>query len=432
MRFSKVTFGLLFVIIMLFTALSMSVFAQATGPRAYTASPNAGISEASPTVSTITVPEGGTIADLNVVVNIAHTHSGDLRIFLEHESTGVNVTLLRWLNGPGFAYGCGSDGIVATFDDGAGAPMDSYDCSSNFNGVVTGAWQPTTPLAAFNGRDMAGRWTLRIEDTVVSDNGTLNSWGLIFNSNQPADSGGTPATGGGSAADVIGAVIGGGGTLPLCVDYDPNIGSRRDDYIRTRGFNDMFGVHCRTIAQNGVYTRGASEVGNNAVIGLGVIHAVDVYTTNRTEVSGTTVCLRGSGDLIFLNALFSPREPQRLPANNQAGYRCVVIPGQGMLVMVGGSDGVAGGPAPAAPAEPSRPVSVVAGVPLTGCRITTEYMINIRSAPSLDSVVLDMVPYQTTLTATERTEDWFRVVYLDFQGWISADYLTPAGTCAMS
>ena len=75
---------------------------------------------------------------------------------------------------------------------------------------------------------------------------------------------------------------------------------------------------------------------------------------------------------------------------------------------------------------------------LTGCMVRTNYMVNFRDAPNgglLSFVDIwgipndGMLPYDVTLTALERTSDWFKVDYHGTQGWISAHYVEPKGNC---
>ena len=54
-------------------------------------------------------------------------------------------------------------------------------------------------------------------------------------------------------------------------------------------------------------------------------------------------------------------------------------------------------------------------------------MLNFRAAPGGESI--GGLPYDATLTALERTSGWFKVDYHGAQGWISADYVEPQGTC---
>jgi hypothetical protein len=76
---------------------------------------------------------------------------------------------------------------------------------------------------------------------------------------------------------------------------------------------------------------------------------------------------------------------------------------------------------PAAPGEPS----------LANCRVTTTRMVRLRAEPNPSSAVITTLPYRTTWRVTEVAPGWYRVIYLNTQGWVSADYLTPIGTCAV-
>jgi len=75
---------------------------------------------------------------------------------------------------------------------------------------------------------------------------------------------------------------------------------------------------------------------------------------------------------------------------------------------------------------------------LQSCVVRTNYIVNFRDAPAgniqrfvdIWGIPNDgMLPYDVTLTALERTSDWFKVDYHGTQGWISADYVEPQGSC---
>ena len=93
------------------------------------------------------------------------------------------------------------------------------------------------------------------------------------------------------------------------------------------------------------------------------------------------------------------------------------------------------GPPPglARQAAPNTAVS-----PLTYCKVRTKYIVNFRDAPAGNLLRFTdvwgipndgMLPYNVKLTALERTRDWFKVDYHGTQGWISADYVEPIGSC---
>jgi hypothetical protein len=107
----------------------------------YTASPAASIPDRDPTgaSSTINVTDTGTIGEVKVTTDITHTYRGDLKVTLTHGTTSQVI-----FNKTGGS----ADDLKQTF-------------------TVTG----------FSG-DLAGDWTLKVEDTAAQDVGKLNSWTL--------------------------------------------------------------------------------------------------------------------------------------------------------------------------------------------------------------------------------------------------------------
>ncbi|NVB83361.1 MAG: hypothetical protein HOV81_33625 [Kofleriaceae bacterium] len=107
----------------------------------YTASPAAAIPDNSTTgaSSTINVTDAGAITDVKVTTDITHTYRGDLKVTLTHGSTST-VIFNR--------TGGSADDLKQTF-------------------TVTGI-----------SGDLAGAWTLKVEDAARLDVGTLASWTL--------------------------------------------------------------------------------------------------------------------------------------------------------------------------------------------------------------------------------------------------------------
>lgn len=95
----------------------------------------------------VTFPEGGTLAEVEVTVAIAHSFIGDLAVELVSPS-GSAVLLHRGTGG-------GRDDLRATFS------------ASNAPG-----------LAALRGQVIEGDWTLRVRDLAARDEGTLEAWSL--------------------------------------------------------------------------------------------------------------------------------------------------------------------------------------------------------------------------------------------------------------
>ncbi len=67
---------------------------------------------------------------------------------------------------------------------------------------------------------------------------------------------------------------------------------------------------------------------------------------------------------------------------------------------------------------------------LSNCRVTTTRMVRLREEPNLTSTVLTTLPYRSTWRVTEVESGWYRVIYLNTQGWLSADFANAVGTCA--
>ncbi len=145
---------------------------------------------------TQTVPDSGTIADVNVDLLIEHTWQGDLIVDISHG--GVTVPLMyRSGDSQSTSFGFSADnfGDPANpssrfiLDDEAGAFYDSAPP----NGIgavadpgianVSGSWLPfgvngASALSAFDGLDKNGPWILSISDNAGGDTGTLLSWSL--------------------------------------------------------------------------------------------------------------------------------------------------------------------------------------------------------------------------------------------------------------
>lgn len=69
-------------------------------------------------------------------------------------------------------------------------------------------------------------------------------------------------------------------------------------------------------------------------------------------------------------------------------------------------------------------------IPLSNCQVTTTRIVRLRTSADPNGAIMTRLPYRTTWTATERTADWFRVIYQNTQGWVSAEFLTTTGNCA--
>ncbi|WP_291137795.1 reprolysin-like metallopeptidase [Flavobacterium sp. UBA7663] len=123
--------------------------------------------------STLNIPSGGLISDVNITMNVSHTWINDMTATLISPS-GTQVQL--------FAQPCTSASILninATFDDSG----SNVVCGTNPG--ISGTVRSSQLLSAFNGQNSTGTWTLRILDSFNQDGGSLNSWSLNICTIQP-------------------------------------------------------------------------------------------------------------------------------------------------------------------------------------------------------------------------------------------------------
>jgi subtilisin-like proprotein convertase family protein len=124
--------------------------------------------------STISIPDVGSVTDIDVGVRLNHTFDGDLIIRLIGPD-GTEVVLSNRRGGGGDNFGTGANscaGTPAVFDDEAAVAIASGTAP------FAGSFRPDQPLSAFDGRPTAGDWKLRITDNAGLDVGTLFCWSL--------------------------------------------------------------------------------------------------------------------------------------------------------------------------------------------------------------------------------------------------------------
>lgn len=117
--------------------------------------------------STLTIPSGSTIADLNISLDITHTWISDLTATLT-SPLGTSVVLFSNPCDPNSSI----NDILATFDDSGVAPT----CGNSPG--ISGTVLSSQALAAFNGQSSTGTWTLTVDDGFAQDGGSINAWSL--------------------------------------------------------------------------------------------------------------------------------------------------------------------------------------------------------------------------------------------------------------
>jgi subtilisin-like proprotein convertase family protein len=131
------------------------------------------------TVSKFMVNAVGFIDDVNVVdIDISHTYIGDLRMELT-SPTGTTVQIMGNPN-------CDLADMLVTFNDESSNTYNDFEniCEPSAP-AVAGAFQPLSPLSAFDGEWAEGEWTLTVYDDADADGGSLNSWSLEICSTLP-------------------------------------------------------------------------------------------------------------------------------------------------------------------------------------------------------------------------------------------------------
>ncbi|MFN7574587.1 MAG: S8 family serine peptidase, partial [Planctomycetota bacterium] len=116
-------------------------------------------------ISTLEITDSGTIADLDLSLDITHTWVSDLDVFLIAPD-GTRVELFSDVGGSG--------------DDFSGTYLDDEASTSIADGFApfTGSFRPTGSLSVLDGLSITGTWTLEITDNFTGDDGTLDAWSL--------------------------------------------------------------------------------------------------------------------------------------------------------------------------------------------------------------------------------------------------------------
>ncbi|MCC6144430.1 MAG: proprotein convertase P-domain-containing protein, partial [Candidatus Hydrogenedentes bacterium] len=125
---------------------------------------------------TITSVLPGTVLDVDIYIDIAHSWVGDLTVVLEHVDSGTTVVLIDRPGFPATPAGCGADNFSVVLDDaGAGGAFEDV-CVDNLSTFEY--FTPANPLSAFNGLDQAGEWRLTVSDVAEGDDGSFHEWCL--------------------------------------------------------------------------------------------------------------------------------------------------------------------------------------------------------------------------------------------------------------
>ena len=122
--------------------------------------------------SELEILDEGSVADLNVELDITHTFDADLDVFLIAPD-GTRVELFTDVGGSG-------ENFTGTILD-----ADADVIIANGGAPFTGSFQPEGDLTAVEGMSITGIWTLEITDDAGGDTGTLDFWCLTIDVAEP-------------------------------------------------------------------------------------------------------------------------------------------------------------------------------------------------------------------------------------------------------
>lgn len=119
----------------------------------------------------------------STTVGVNHSFIGDLTFKLR-SPLGTTVTIF---NRPtGGLGGCSSNNLYQlTLDDWTGFAVGTHCPGNNSAGPQTGNFMPENPLAAFNGEDPNGTWTLTAIDNAGVDIGSIRAFSLLLSTDCP-------------------------------------------------------------------------------------------------------------------------------------------------------------------------------------------------------------------------------------------------------
>lgn len=120
----------------------------------------------------------------------------------------------------------------------------------------------------------------------------------------------------------------------------------QNDIVRA-GIPDQFmsSIFCRTLIQNSRYIfwrtnqiTDAENIGIEALLERNIVQAVDVFSPGLSYYeNGIVMCLRGSGEMIYLNANQAPRHPEIVGTYTVPefrGYTCLTLFEPGTLILL--------------------------------------------------------------------------------------------------
>lgn len=142
-----------------------------------------GLLDINSVTDTLSIETTGTIMDIDLYLNVAHTFVGDLIADITHDDTGTTVQLMDRPGLPSIQpFGCPNNDIAAFLNDDSNAPIETACAEpgdTDYTPGLSGILAPDGLLEDFNGEDLSGDWTLIILDAQEGDAGIFNDWCLF-------------------------------------------------------------------------------------------------------------------------------------------------------------------------------------------------------------------------------------------------------------
>ena len=207
-------------------------------------------------------------------------------------------------------------------------------------------------------------------------------------------------------------------------DSSKSSSDRMDDLSR-----DGFDLHAYDGMESGIVFQRRREdgVGNAKVIDMGFLDAVDVWGNIG---SGYEVCFPQIGRIVFLDAATAPRALLHPVFRHEDSQTCATMTKAGTLVLVEADEErqtTAPTPVPISTIDPVTLDDIADAIELVNCTVTPRVNLNLRQAPW--GLILAVIPANTEVSATARTENWLKVNYEETEGWIAAWLVTTGGAC---
>ncbi len=184
--------------------------------------------------------------------------------------------------------------------------------------------------------------------------------------------------------------------------------------VTVTGYSE--GTQCQLVDTNGI--------GRMELIERGFITAVDVW--GFVNGGGVEVCFAKFGELVFLDAAYTPRMIMDLASYERAGMTCGKIDRVGTVALIKADEpaapAVASPPAqPTLPTEPTPPTQPTLPtfdvVPLRDCLIKLVETLYLRAQPAGE--IIGLVWLNSEVSAYEINGYWYKIEFEGKFGYIS-------------